>query len=83
MEFKSGVQECYQDIKTFKGCNGGKHHVHANTALVTVVNGVITATPVPHASILATDQYILTPKKGEKEIVWTASGDGVKKGYAE
>lgn len=86
--FKEAVTKCYQDIKKFKGCSGGKNHVPANittakgaVASVMVVDGVITVVPVPAHSIKATDTYILTPKIEKGAVTWTPTGNGVANGF--
>jgi type IV pilus assembly protein PilA len=87
--YKVGVSECYQNLGTLTGCNGGVTHVPANVTApqgnvdaITVSNGVITVTPVAANGILASDTYILTPLIVGTAITWTASGGGVSNGYA-
>lgn len=87
--YKVSVTECYQKLKTLTGCNGGSNKIPANVILaqgavgtLTVVNGVITVTPVTQNGILATDTYILTPTIAGTAITWASSGGGVTNGYA-
>jgi type IV pilus assembly protein PilA len=86
--FKTGVEACFHKLNTFKGCSGGTNGIPADikkikegVATLTVINGVITATPVPAHSIEVTDTYILTPKVVKGVIAWDISGGGSKKGY--
>lgn len=87
--FKVGVTECYQNLGTLAGCNGGKNHIPANitsasgsVASITVTNGVITIIPVAQKGILPTDTYILTPSPINNVLTWVATGGGVTNGYA-
>jgi type IV pilus assembly protein PilA len=87
--YKVGVSECYQNLGTLTGCNGGANHIPANittttgnVASVTVAAGVITVTPVAVNGILSTDTYILTPTIVGNTLTWAASGGGVSNGYA-
>ena len=87
--YKIGVSECYQNLGTMTGCNGGASHVPANVtspqgnvSSVTAANGVITVVPVATNGILASDTYILTPTVVGTAITWVASGGGVTNGYA-
>jgi len=87
--FKVGVTECYQNLGTLTGCNGGSNHIPDNitsatgaVGTVTTTNGVITVTPVAARGILATDTYILTPTVTNNTLTWVASGGGVTSGYA-
>jgi len=87
--FKVGVTECYQNLGTLKGCNGGTNHIPANintatgaVANLTVVNGIITITPVSQNGILPTDTYVLTPTAVNNVLTWVATGGGVTDGYA-
>src|SRR5471030_1609755 len=50
--YKVGVSECYQNLGTVTGCNGGSNYIPANittttgsVATLAVANGVITVTP--------------------------------------
>lgn len=88
--FKVGVAECYQTLGTLTGCNGGSNNIPANITTTTgnlasmsVVNGVITATPVAAHGLLATDTYILTPTVTNNILTWATSGGGVTNGYAQ
>jgi type IV pilus assembly protein PilA len=87
--FKVGVVECYQNLGTVTGCNGGSNNIPANITTTTgnvasasVANGVITVTPVAAHGILATDTYILTPTVVNNSVTWASSGGGVTSGYA-
>jgi type IV pilus assembly protein PilA len=71
--FQEGVAECYQLLKKFKGCSGGRNHVPPNITKktdtltsLTVIDGVITVIPAAGNAILASDTYILTPKPFKK-----------------
>src|SRR5277367_4064128 len=66
--YKVAVAECYENLSTLTGCDGGTNNIPANIssttgnlASLTVSSGVITATPVATNGILSTDTYILTP----------------------
>jgi type IV pilus assembly protein PilA len=87
--YKIGVSECYQNLGTLTGCNGGAAHVppnvtspQGNVASVTAANGVITVVPVATNGILASDTYVLTATIVGTAITWVASGGGVTNGYA-
>jgi type IV pilus assembly protein PilA len=87
--FKIGVAECYQTLGTVVGCAGGTNHIPANITTTTgnvtsvsVVDGVITVTPVAAHGIIATDTYILTPTVVNNTVTWAATGGGVTNGYA-
>ncbi|MDR3477087.1 MAG: hypothetical protein P4M14_03560 [Gammaproteobacteria bacterium] len=87
--FQEAVATCYQNLKTLTGCNGGTNHIPANIEKakapilsLTVHDGVISVVPVASHQTLVTDNFIFTPKIVNKAIVWDASGDAVKKGYA-
>src|SRR5438552_2573133 len=65
--FKVGVIECYQKEHALTHCNAGNHGIPAaitktkdGVSSVTVVAGVITATPVAKNGITAMDTYVLT-----------------------
>ncbi len=88
--FKEGVSECYQNLGTLTGCNGGTHNIPPNITTTTgslasmsVTNGVITATPVAQNGILATDTYILTPTVVNNVLTWVTSGGAITDGYAQ
>ena len=87
--YKVGVAECYQNLGTVTGCDGGGNHIPANITTttgnvtsVTVANGVITVVPVAAHGIVASDTYVLTPSVVNSTLIWTASGGGVTNGYA-
>ena len=87
--FKTGVVECYQNLGTLTGCDGGTNNIPANiatttgnVATATVADGVITVTPVAAHGIVATDTYILTPTVTNNTVTWASSGGGVSNGYA-
>lgn len=86
--FKIGVNECFQNLGTLTNCNGGTNHIPPNITTargvvesVTVNAGVITVVPITANGIKSTDTYILTPTIVNNNLVWTASGGGVAKGY--
>jgi len=88
--FKKGVVECYRLRKNLTDCSGGQNLVPANltvakdhVASITVKEGIITAVPVPIKNIFATDTYIVSPALVNNEIRWVASGESVRKGYAD
>lgn len=88
--FKIGVSECYQNLGTLTGCNGGSNHIPANITTATgavaslaAATGVITVTPVAQNGILATDTYVLTPTIVGNTLTWAASGGGITNGYAQ
>jgi type IV pilus assembly protein PilA len=89
--YKVGVIECYNNLSTLTGCDGGTNGITANrtTAVggvgsVAVSNGVITVIPVTLHGITAADTYILTPTSNEGGILtWVATGGGVTAGYAK
>jgi type IV pilus assembly protein PilA len=87
--YKVGVSECFQNLGTLTGCNGGANHIPANITTttgnvgsVTAAAGVITVTPIANNGILTTDTYILTPTVVGNTLTWAASGGGVTNGYA-
>lgn len=87
--YKVGVAECYQNLGTVTGCNGGGNHIPANITTttgnvtsVTVADGVITVVPVAAHGITAADTYVLTPTPTNNTLVWASSGGGVTNGYA-
>lgn len=88
--YKVGVSECYQNLGTLTGCDGGSNHIPANittstgnVASLAVASGVITVTPVAAHGITATDTYVLTPTAVGNTVTWAASGGGVTNGYAQ
>lgn len=87
--YKVGVTECYQNLGTLTGCDGGSNHIPANITAatgavgsVTAASGVITVVPVAANGITAADTYVLTPTVTNNTLIWTASGGGVTNGYA-
>jgi prepilin-type N-terminal cleavage/methylation domain-containing protein len=87
--FKVGVGQCYQVLGSVTGCNGGTNQIPAhittptgNIASLSVVNGVITVTPLAAHGILATDTYILTPTIVNNVVTWASSGGAITDGYA-
>lgn len=89
--FKLGVQECFQTEDDLSHCNAGENAIPDAIKSgkgadlidsVDVASGVITVKPRDLYGIKSTDSYILTPKVANDALVWSASGDGVKKGYA-
>lgn len=88
-KFKTTVENCYHESKTFKGCNGGKHHIPDNVtkpkdamASIITLDGVITVAPVEKDGLHSTDTYVATPKAVNGAIEWSSSGGGVTNGYA-
>jgi type IV pilus assembly protein PilA len=88
--YKVGVSECYQNLGTLTGCDGGSNHIPTNissttgnVASLSVATGVITVTPVATHGILSTDTYILTPTIAGNTLTWAATGGGVSDGYAQ
>lgn len=88
--YKVGVIECYQKERALANCNAGNHGIPSamtvakdGVSSVTVVAGVITATPVAQNGITAMDTYVLTPKIVNNNLTWSSSGGGVTSGYAE
>jgi type IV pilus assembly protein PilA len=85
--FRVAAGECIQARNRFVGCNAGVYGIPpaiATGALgsIAVVDGVITATPVPAYGITEEDTYILTPSiDGSDILTWEESGMGVDKGY--
>ncbi len=52
-------------------------------ATLIVASGVITVVPKAKHGISPDDTYVLTPTVSNGSITWTASGGGVKRGYAK
>ena len=87
--YKARISECYENLKTLTGCDGGANHIPANIttktgniASLSVATDVITAIPVAAHGILSTDTYVLTPTITDHTLTWVASGDGVTNGYS-
>ena len=90
LPFKAGIKECFEKTGVLKGCSGGLNHVPANVTKVTgnvasivVVDGVITAVPVPAKGIEAADIYVVKPTVDKKALVWNTSGNSVVNAYAD
>ncbi|HSW68902.1 MAG TPA: pilus assembly protein [Gammaproteobacteria bacterium] len=88
--FKTAVAKCFKKHAAFTGCNAGSFAIPETIKLpkgavanLSVMNGVITATPVAYDGILATDTYILTPKIVNDELTWMPSGNAILRGFAE
>jgi hypothetical protein len=87
--YRLAVADCVRLIKTFKGCNGGSHHIPDNVtsptdplASLNVVDGVITAVPVAQDGIVTSDTVTLTPSiDNSGNVTWKASGPAYDKGY--
>ena len=85
----SGVEQRYQRVQTLSGCDAGANGVPAastvavgGVASITVVNGVVSLTPVAQNGILATDALVLTPTAASNGLLtWTVSGGAVTAGY--
>lgn len=88
--YKDGVIKCFQKKESLIGCNAGSKYIPAammkpkgSVNALTVLNGVITMTPVAKHGILATDDYIQTPVEENNALTWKSSGAAVKKGYID
>lgn len=88
--YKVAVAECYHNLGTVTGCDGGTNGVPADiaaaqgaVATLTTADGVITVTPVAQNGIEAADTYILTPTASGSTLTWASSGGGVTAGYAK
>jgi len=88
--YKVAVEKCYENRKTFKGCNGGTHGIPANivapkenVATLTVSDGVIKTIPVKGSGITEKDDYQLTPSIVKENVTWTPSGGAVDKDYTD
>ncbi|EKD54842.1 MAG: type 4 major prepilin protein [uncultured bacterium] len=88
--FKKAVTDCFHNQKTLKGCNAGNHSIPApirkaegGIRSLSVIDGVITITPIAKNGIAASDNYILTPTVSGNTLLWTSSGESVRQGYAK
>ena len=85
--YKMAVELCYQVKGDLSVCDENQSGIPAGITApkakvkrLTVVDGVITVTPVAAEGILEADTYILTPTAGSP-LTWISSGGGVNKGY--
>lgn len=89
--FKLAVAECVQGGALVADCDAGTNGVPPVPAAdttralnsLTVVDGVITATPNPYKGILATETCVLTPNPAGDRLTWAYSGGCVTAGYAK
>ena len=89
--YQSAVTKCIQNQNgNINACYGGQHGIpenitHGTGALATVIvqHGIITATPRAAYGITSHHTYILTPKIIQHRIVWTATGEGCKRDFAQ
>lgn len=88
--YKISVAECYHNLGTMTGCDGGTNGIPANittaqgaVGALTTTDGVITVVPVAQNGITADDNYILTPTASSSALTWASSGGGVTAGYAK
>ena len=87
--FKLGIEECFQITADLKNCLTGKNGVPENitngAGLVNKIlvgeDSVITITPRKLYGIKPIDNYILTPKIHNDQLLWEIAGGGVTKGY--
>lgn len=87
---KSAVSACYEKFEKLAVCNGGTHHIPANSVKpvgpidsLTVVQGVITAIPVPSKYFTKSDTYILSPSIQNNQLTWHSSGGSIDRQYAD
>lgn len=90
--YKLGVNECYHTTGTLNNCSAGRHGVPAAIAsgsgsgMIDSINvdkaGTITVVPKAEYGITAEDTYVLSPISSNNSLVWTTSGGGVERGYA-
>lgn len=89
--YRVAVGECARNLGTVTGCSAGLKAIPkpitkpvGAVASLSVINGVITATPVPNQYVTASDTYILTPTMAAgNAVTWKVSGGGVAKGYTQ
>jgi type IV pilus assembly protein PilA len=89
--FKLAVAECRQAGNALADCDAGANGVPPVPAAdttkalnsLTVVDGVITATPNAYKGILATETCVLTPTNSGDRLTWAYSGACVTAGYAK
>ncbi len=91
--YQLGVEECYQNLGDFKGCNGGEYGIpndyqnHQPTTLINTIQvqqGIITVKPNNYQGIQETDTYILTPQiNALNQIQWQKSGGALTQGYVQ
>lgn len=88
--YRIAVGECVQNLGSLNGCSHGTNGLPPDIVAavgavnqLSVVNGVITVTPVQAHGIQAADIYVLTPTVDNTTgtITWTASGQGLQ--YAQ
>ena len=81
---KTAVEICVQDLGKKAGCTGGSNGIPADIAAgtgkyadkVTVLDGLITATPKAFGNVVVGDDYILTPTVDTTtgKVDWAVSG---------
>lgn len=95
--YKIAVDECYQNASgadfaaKIATCDAGSGGVPAAPTAstdkafnsLTVVDGVITATPNAYKGILATDTCVLTPTAKGETLQWNYSGACLTNGYVK
>jgi len=88
--FKVAVASCLTERGgVLLDCDGGAYGIAPNITVaiggitsVTILNSVITVTPVAQNGIVAGDTYILTPTYSGTGVVWVASGGACTSGLA-
>ena len=86
--YKSAVTDCFQSTASLAGCNAGSQSIPQAFAgktegalnAITVLNGVITATPNAYKGLTANDECILTPSISAANtdyLQWSYSDDGI------
>ncbi|MEB4799402.1 pilin [Acinetobacter soli] len=89
--YKTAVDVCYAEEAALAKCDAGENGVPtAPTAstikafnTLTVVDGVITATPNAYKGIVATETCVLTPTVTGDRLTWAYSGACVDKNYVK
>lgn len=87
--YKTDVALCFAEKLSLAYCDTGSSSIKSaptvstNTALnsLTVVNGVITATPNAYKGIVTTEKCILTPTVNSDGLTWVFSGGCVDANY--
>lgn len=95
--YKQAVDECFANGVALTACDAEANGIPAVPAAstsrafnsLTVVDGVITATPNAYKNILGTDTCVMTPTAegdagtANRRLVWAYSGACVTKGYVK
>ena len=94
--YKLATEECFSNLATLTGCDAGSNGVPAAPTAVTskafnsltVVAGVITATPNAYKGIVVGDTCVLTPTvEGAvgtpQRLTWQYSGTCTTKGFVK